>query len=227
MHLIGASCLRNVINALPYYQRRKFPVPYTAIGGLSLNENAVNDFQNLRFLLSKGKLKTASNIVLWHGVISNTLSKHRLNGKSDPEESVKSLIKYLTDNKDRFRAIIYCQRTFAIDAFEQLKGTSILILNVRKVLISNRKRKCKFIDESLGEVHPDVEIELNILQTVLNRINNLQSFVKRRRSKRKTLTSAQKLKEKERKKRQKQRKKMNPKQIGATSYPPQSPDSAV
>lgn len=209
VYLIGASCLRNAIDKLPYFQKRNFPVPYTAIGGLSLNVNAVNQFQNLRFLLSNGYLKNKRNIILWHGVISNTVSKHRLNNKSEPD--IVSLVDYLKEHKDRFSCIIYCKRTTSLDYFNELRSTGILILDVRRNLISRRKQNNKAIDVELGEVHPHVVLELNLLNTVLNHLRNLRFLTKKKRSKSKVLTRSKQLKEKERKKRQKAKKRLSAK----------------
>lgn len=205
VYLIGASCLRNAIQAIPYRARKNFPIGYTAIGGLSLNPYTRQRTKNLQFLLNQRPLNQKSGIILWHGVISNSISKHESNGGT--ELNVDDLCEYLRTKKERFAAIVYLQRFLAPNIFEKLKDTGILILDVKKRLISRKKQKCHFIQAELGKVHPLVSLELNILSTVINHLKGLRLLTRKRRSKRVHKTPARLQKEKDRKRRQKLKKK--------------------
>lgn len=204
--LIGASCLRNALDAVLKQGRRSITVPYCAVGGLSLNPFAKNKYQNLQYLLHKGKLSSAQNIVLWHGVLSNSISAHRTNDFCPLP--VEDLIKCLKEHKERFTAIVYCRRLGSPDLFNQLKETGILILDVKRNLISKKKRRNPLILREFSQVHPKTKLEINVLFTVLNHLQNLRFLTKKHRSKSKSKTPAKKQKEKNRKKNQKKLKKM-------------------
>ena len=48
----------------------------SAIPGLSLNNNSLNQGKNLRLLLEDSPLKE-KKVVVWHDVVNNTISSHR------------------------------------------------------------------------------------------------------------------------------------------------------
>ena len=78
---IGASCLDNIKNSLSYRERQNLSGRLYCIRGLSFKsanlELRKEEFKDLNYLLTKGKLKTANNIVLWHDIVSNSINSHK------------------------------------------------------------------------------------------------------------------------------------------------------
>ena len=120
----------------------------------------------LQNLLRQGLLRGRRDIVIWHGVISNTVSAEDL-----------SLI--LAEFKDRIAAILYLQRTSErINIVRKLFKSKILILDVRRHLISRLKRQNSSVQSNLGQVHPSVRCEKRLFGTILRNQNNLKSLLR-------------------------------------------------
>ena len=75
---------------------------------MSLNPNSTHNVLNLEFLLEKGKLHKARDIILWHDVLNNLITKHGLNNQK--AEKIPHLITTLRKHTWRIGAIIYGQR---------------------------------------------------------------------------------------------------------------------
>ena len=87
LFVVGASSLRRTLDYLPYDLRvnnRRFTF---AKSGLSLNPNNVSKLKKLQWLLRNGSLKSRE-IILWHDVINNSITKHpkNFNTKCSPEQ---------------------------------------------------------------------------------------------------------------------------------------------
>ena len=136
-------------------------------------------FSDVSALLRRGKLKFKTNIVLWHYVISNTITKHRFN--KNKAETVGSLIATLRKFSYRISAIIYCQREGSRYIFEELVSTGILVIPAAKQLISKRNQKDRWHQENLREVHFAKSVERRLIHTILKRSSNLKYIVKRKR----------------------------------------------
>ena len=104
--IIGASSLKAGIESTSGNQPKELSRISFFAKGLSLNPNSISPILNLGFLLRRGKLKFNTNIVLWHDVISNTITKHRLN--NNRAETVDSLIATLRKFSLRISTIVYC-----------------------------------------------------------------------------------------------------------------------
>ena len=109
------------------------------VPGLSFNPNTKNRLKNAQNLLVKGRLSTRTNIVVWLYLINNSISSHKSNNYRP--SSVQEQTNYLTTNINKFKALVYCQRTGTPDIFKELLSTGILVLRVTKHLISKRKGK--------------------------------------------------------------------------------------
>ena len=177
--IIGASSLKAGIQSTSATQQKELsPISFSA-KGLSLNPNSITPVLDLGFLLRRGKLKSKANIVLWHDVISNTITEHRLNNYK--AETVDSLISTLRNFSHRIAAITYCQRQGTPYIFEELLSTGILVIPAAKKLISSRNQKDWWHQVNLGEVHPAKSLERRFIKTILRKSNNLQSIVIRKR----------------------------------------------
>ena len=78
--------------------------------------------------------------MIWHGVISNTVSAHSTNNLQ--RCSVEDRLTLLAEFKDRLAAILYLQITSErINIVRKLFQSTILILDVRRHLISRLKGK--------------------------------------------------------------------------------------
>ena len=116
--IIGASSLKAGIESTSGNQRKELSRISFFVKGLSLHRNSISPILNLGFLLRRGTLKFKTNIVLWHDVISHTITKHRLN--NNRAETVDSLIATLQNFSHRISAIIYCQREGSSFILEEL-----------------------------------------------------------------------------------------------------------
>ena len=177
--IIGASSLKAGIESTSGNQRKELSRISFFVKGLSLNPNSISTILNLGFLLGRGKLKFKTNIVMWHDVISITITKHRLNNNRD--ETVDSLIATLRNFSHRISAIIYCQREGSSQIFEELVSTGILVTPAAKKLISKRNQKGRWRQENLGEVHLAKSVERRFIHTILKRSGNSKYIVKRKR----------------------------------------------
>ena len=127
----------------------------------------------------QGRLSTRTDIVVWQDRINNRFSSHKLNNYRPC--SVQELIYYLTTNNNKFKALVYCQRTGTPDIFKELLSTGILVLRVTKHLITKRKRKTQLGDYSVLHQEPPHEIES--LEIALRHQGNLKALLKKGKGK--------------------------------------------
>ena len=147
----------------------------TAIPGLSLNPRVQNPLKSLVNLLQKGRLSRNDNLILWHDLVNNTITKHwRTN---IPEETPVNFVRTLKKIKYKVSAIVYCRRFGAPDIYTLLKTTGIVIISVRKNFLSKRKQASPLIQRQYSQLHQDSILELKSLQIVLN-VNDLR-FISR------------------------------------------------
>ena len=177
--IIGASSLKAGIESTSGNQRKELSRRSFFVKGLSLNPNSISPILNLGFLLRRGKLKFKTNVVLWHDVISNKITEHRLN--NNRAETVDSLIATLRNFSHRISTNVYCQREGSSYILEELVSTDILVIPAAKKLISKRKQKDRWHQENLREVHLAKSVERRFIYTILKRSGNLKYIVKRKR----------------------------------------------
>ena len=87
--LVGAGCLDNTYRNLSYTTRKRLKKDINGIRGLSLNPKSISPLQILQNFLKKGFLES-KKIIIWHDVVSNSISKHRSN-RDNPCEIDKLL----------------------------------------------------------------------------------------------------------------------------------------
>ena len=95
------------INTLITCEKKQYENFVTAIPGLSLNNNLLNQRKNLRRLLEDSPLKEKIPVVR-HDVVNNTISSHRTNNYCPA--GVEELTNYLKSKKQQILAIVYCRR---------------------------------------------------------------------------------------------------------------------
>ena len=91
--LVGASCLDNAYRSLSYTTRKRLKKDIIAISGLSLNPKSINPLKILQNFSKKG-FQESIKIIIWHDVVSSTISKHRSN-RDNPCE-IDKLLEILT-----------------------------------------------------------------------------------------------------------------------------------
>ena len=157
--------------------------------GLSFNTSSNYRFKVLQNLLRRGPLARKQNIVIWHDVISNSLSKHQSNNYTSlsPEE----LIQLLFEFRNRIRAIVYVQRSGSPNILKELFSSGILILDAQNKLLSQRKRKTPSVIRALSSVHPSLALDSHLLRIVVKHQQNLVSLLKKQRKNKRDRLSSQ------------------------------------
>ena len=136
IHIVESSSLKRALDDLNQDVRNALNTVVTAIPSLSLNPNVSDTSLQLDHLLERGYLKNQSNLVLWHDLLNNSLTKHHTNNDTaiEPSDLANLLVKY----KPRIAALVYCQRDGAPYAFDELRDEDFVIIRVTKNLISGR-----------------------------------------------------------------------------------------
>ena len=184
MFIIGASSFNNILKAksIPHSFRISLSRSSFALPGLSFNPSSNYRFKVLQNLLRRGPLARKRNIILWHDVISNSISKHQSNKYTTL--SNEDLIKILLEFRFRIHAIVYVQRKGNPNILKELFATGILILDAKNKLLSQRKRRTLSVIRSLESVHPPLALEAHLLRIVVKHQHNLVSLLKKRRKNR-------------------------------------------
>ena len=146
------------------------------------------DTEALKYLLIHGNLRRLENrksgkLVMWHDVISNSVSLRSSNNFAAliPSE----LVQVLSKHKKRITAVFYVQRTGSIDMFSEFKKGGVLIIDVRWHLLSEHKQRNEANCRNLKQTHPASILELSFaatvrrceddLTTISHKINNHKS----------------------------------------------------
>ena len=175
VYFIGASSLYQAFTSSFHSVRSPVYNKSTAILGLSLNPRTRNRLKDLRLLLEKGFLKNRIDMVCWHDVINNSLTPHKSNGNQ--LLSVEQLLEILRKHSQKFAAIIYCQRFGTPNIFDKLRTLNILVVDVKKRLLSKRKQKTPAITNEIRKLHPWLLLEQNFITGILRKSANLYCLV--------------------------------------------------
>ena len=160
-HIVAASSLFHSINTLNTGEKKQYESLVTAIPGLSLNNNLLNQGKNLRRLLEDSPLKE-KKVIVWHDVVNNTISSHRTNNYRPA--GVEELTNYLKSKKQQILAIVYCRRERTPDLFSQLLGTEVLINPATKRLLSKSKQNDPEQLKEYLKLHQSADLELKSLR---------------------------------------------------------------
>ena len=113
-----------------------------SIPGLSFNPNIKNPKKIVQNLLLKD-LSETTDIVISHGVLNNSLSKHESNNFRPL--TVSQLLDILNSFENKLRAPVYCQRFRTPNILLNLnkieKSTNIKVFSIVDDFISTRKQK--------------------------------------------------------------------------------------
>ena len=183
--ILAASSLHHALETLTREEQEQFKEKTYTIPGLSLNPNTKNPKKIVQNLLSKD-LKDKKDIVIWHDVLNNSISKHDSNNFR--ALSVLDLIITLKNLQDKLCALVYCQRNRTPYIFEELKvlqaDHDINVFSIVKDFISVKKQKDPEILKQFKALHQSPELELKNLDFVLRKENHLSAITDKSRPKR-------------------------------------------
>ena len=183
--ILAASSLHNAIETLTPDEKEHFNDKIYTIPGLSLNPLTKNSKKIVKNLLSKD-LKDKNNIVIWHDVLNNSISRHDSNNFC--ALSVSELIEILKSVQKKLSALVYCHRFRTPEIFESLKtletDLDIKVFNIVKDFISPKKQKDADLLKKFKALHQSPELELKNLYFLLRKENALSSITDKSRPKR-------------------------------------------
>ena len=183
MHIFGASSFATAIQSLPggVFSRRQH---LTALLGLDLNQLSAKFPQNtllfqlhqlLRLRHTTQSPPPRLQIIIWHDVINNCLTRHSSNYQNTL--SPQALVHTLSALPCDIVAIVYCQRTGCPDVFHLLQQ-SFLVLHPVKHILSHRKQHNPSIVQKYRLLHLDIKIELHIFFLLSRHLHKLTSLPK-------------------------------------------------
>ena len=173
---IAASSLRHSVNTLPLNLQKHLDDTFKAVPGLSFNLNANNRQKTVQNLLSNSpKCMIEKNLLIWHEVINNSLSKQRSN--NDNPLTPESVIEILKEYKNKISAIIYVHRQNTPNIYGRLVETGVLTINLTKHLISKRKASNKELIRKLKLIHPPAFLEIKNLRIIQSYFPNLSELI--------------------------------------------------
>ena len=114
-------------------------------------------------------------------LVNISISAHRSNTFNP--RSIAEFLDLINCIRECVIAIVYCQRFGTQYVSEQLRSTGIPIINVKRHLLSKRKQKSNITLQKTAEFHPDKELEIKHILTVLRFKINLQKVVQKKISK--------------------------------------------
>ena len=183
--ILAASSLDHALETLIPEKRNHYKEKIFSIPGLSLNPHTKNPQKIVQNLLSKD-LKDKNNIVIWHDVINNSISRHDSNNFN--ALSVHDLIEVLKSLQDKLSSLVYCHRfrtPYIFDALNVLETDyNIKVFNVVKDFISSKKQKDPQLLKKFKALHQSPELELKNLDFLLRKENELSSIKDKSRPKR-------------------------------------------
>ena len=165
VHFVGASSFRAAIDASPRNFQRKIFTIQTSVGGLSINPAT--------YSLNRQTYSVARLDKQYNG-------PHHSN--SWKPCSVELLLSILHGLRHWIAAIVYTKGTNTTDILERLRTLDILIIPVKK-LLTTRKRKNNRILRDSRKIHPSLILEERLIRTVYRSRNNLKKLVLKKRSK--------------------------------------------
>ena len=125
--ILGASSLHHALETLPTEENSFLKEKIYTIPGLSLNNHAKNPQKIVQNLLLKD-FAEKNEIVIWHDVLNNSLSKHKSNNFR--ALFVSELLDILRSLENKLRALVYCHRLRTPDISDILKTQSIPVFRI-------------------------------------------------------------------------------------------------
>ena len=183
--ILAASSLDHALETLPSEKRDQYKEKIFSIPGLSLNPKTKNPQKIVQNLLSKD-LKEKNEVVIWHDVLNNSISRHDSNNYQ--ALTVLQLIDELKAIQDKLCALVYCQRyrtPYIFDALNELKTDhNIEVFNIVKDFISTKRQKDPELLKKYKALHQSPELELKSLDFILRKESQLSAITDKSRPKR-------------------------------------------
>ena len=171
MYILATSSLSRAHKTLRIAEQNRISQYCYALGGLSLNHK----YQSKRaqtFL--DGELAHRNDIIIWHDLINNSISKHISNDDTAPTEfELRNILRYYKSN---IAAIVYCQGVETPNIYDLLCSTGILIFSVTGDLISKRKQKDTRLLRQYFQIHQETDLELKSFSIVRSNTANLRKI---------------------------------------------------
>ena len=183
--IVAASSVDHALETLTPDNRKSYKEKIYSVPGLSLNVNTKNPKEIVQNLLSK-ELSDKTDIVIWHDVLNNSISKHESNNFRPL--TVPQLLEVLKVFENKLRALVYCHRfrtpNFLPNLKEIEKTTNIKVFSIVDDFISTRKQKDPDFLKKLKALHQSPEIELKHIDFLLRKESELNSITDESRPKR-------------------------------------------
>ena len=183
--ILAASSLNHALATLTPEEKERYKDKIFSVPGLSLNPNTKNHRKIVQNLLAKD-LKEKKDIVIWHDVLNNSISRHDSNNFQ--ASTVSQLIDVLKGLHDKLSALVYCQRfrtPYIFDALNVLKtDQNIEVFSIVKDFISSKKQKDPELLKQYKALHQSPELELKSLDFILRKESQLSAITDKSRPKR-------------------------------------------
>ena len=183
--IVAASSVDHALDTLNPENRKTYNEKIFSIPGLSLNPNTKNPRKIVQNLLSKD-LSEKTDIVIWHDVLNNSLSKHESNNFRPL--TVSQLLDILKTFENKLRDLVYCHRfrtpNILLSLKEIEKTTNIKVFSIVNDFISTRKQKDPDFLKQLKAIRQSPEIELKHIDFLLRKESKLNNITDKSRPKR-------------------------------------------
>ena len=185
IYILAASSVDHALDTLNPENRKTYKEKIFSIPGLSLNPNTKNPQKIVQNLLSKD-LAEKTNIIIWHDVLNNSISKHESNNYR--ALTVPQLLDILKSFENKLWALVYCHRFRTPNILPNLKEiektTNIKVFSIVDDFISTRKQKDPDFLKKLKALHQSPEIEIKHIDFILRKESELDAITNRSRPKR-------------------------------------------
>ena len=147
------------------YNEKNYSVP-----GLSLDPNTKNPQKIVQNLLSKD-LSEKTDIVIWHDVLNNSISKHESNNFRPL--TVSQLLDLLKTFENKLKALVHCHQFRTPNIYQTLKelenSTNNKVFSIVEDFISTRKQKDPDFLKKLKALHQSPETEIKHIDFILRK----------------------------------------------------------
>ena len=183
--ILAASSLDHALETLPSAKRDQYKEKFFSIPGLSLNRKTNNPQKIVQNLLPKD-LEEKNDVVLWHDILNNSISRQDSNNFQ--ALTVSQFIDELKAIQDKICALVYCQsyRTpYFFYALNELKTEhNFELFSIVKDFISTKKQKDPELLKKYKALHQSPELELKNFDFILRKESQLSAITDKSRPKR-------------------------------------------
>ena len=172
--IVAASSVDHALDTQTLENRKNYNAEIFSIPGLSFDPNTKNPRKIVQNSLSKEK----TDIIIWHDVLNNSISKHESNNYR--ALTVLQLIECLKSIENKLRALVYCHRFRTPNVYQNLKklenSTNIKVFNIVEDFIWPRKKKDPEYLKKLKALHQSPEIEIKHIDFLLRNESELDAI---------------------------------------------------